>query len=86
MVAASLDKISEESRASFFQRHAELRAQGEAVGEQLPEISGGGVPAATREAVQTAEAEPVSPAHPSCQTAENIDMDSNHLSMPIGQS
>ena len=57
---ASLNLVSKESRESFFESHAQLRAQSEAVGEELPEITREGVLAIAHEAVQSFEAEPVS--------------------------
>ena len=61
---AALGKASDESRESFFREHAELRAQAEAAGELLPEITSEGILAITREAAQTAGAEAVSHKHP----------------------
>ena len=68
LVVAALDNVSEESRESFFERHAQLRAQAEAAGEQLPKITREGVLAIAHEAVQDAEAQPVSLQSPlSCE-------------------
>ena len=67
LVVAALGNASEESRESFFERHAQLRAQAGAAGEQLPEITREGVLAIPHEAAQSAEAQPVRlRAPPSC--------------------
>ena len=60
VVVAALNKVSDESRAAFFEKHSQLRAQSSAVGEALPEITREGVLAIVQEAVQSAEAELVS--------------------------
>ncbi len=60
VVVAALGKVSEESREGFFERHAQLRAQAEGAGEQLPQITREGVLAIAHEAVQDAAAQPVS--------------------------
>jgi len=65
VVVAALNKVSDESRAAFFEKHLQLRAQSSAVGEALPEITREGILAIVQEAVQSAEAELVcSPTHP----------------------
>ena len=40
---AALGRLSKESRAAFFERHEQLRAQGSALGEKLPQITREGV-------------------------------------------
>ena len=57
---AALGKVSEASRERFFEEHAQLRSQGGAVGEELPEITREGMLTIVHEAVQTTEAEAVS--------------------------
>lgn len=59
MVVAALNKVSEESRATFFEKHAELRAQGSTVGEKLPEITRDGVLAIVQEAAQSIQIDSV---------------------------
>ena len=76
---AALGRVSEASRDGFFEEHAQLRAQGRAVGEELPQITRDGVLAIVHEAVQTAKAEAVQSAeaesvsqHPSCSVGSIV--------------
>ena len=59
MVLVALNRLSKESRAAFFKRHEQLRAQGSALGEKLPQITREGVLEVVQEAVRSTEASTV---------------------------
>ena len=59
VLLASLSRLSKESRAAFFERHEQLRAQGSALGEKLPQITREGLLDVVQEAVRSTEASTV---------------------------
>ena len=81
VLLASLSRLSKESRAAFSERHEQLRAQGSALGEKLPQITREGVLDVVQEAVRSTEASTVGhqTCYPVMQTSTSHVFCNHHL-------